>query len=232
MNTQNVKFKVSNADLIDYKRKIISRRITAKMIKQGKIERASHCEKCAVKYKTVAHHVDYGKPDQVVWLCNKCHGSVHKKGHELNPNSVKQTYFPVLWEETDYVMVNFKIPIENFIYIKKIAQNTGGNFSKLLRGCVLEKFPVEDNQLEFNFGGQRNNDANPQKQKRIYGLEPNEKIVHRQEFSKVQKLWPSGDEVGGGMDEVRKFLERHGEYSRKLQWSGIDRQEHKRILQA
>lgn len=46
-------------------------------VKIGKLIRQSCC-RCGDK-KTVAHHEDYDKPLDVMWLCAKCHKQRHKE---------------------------------------------------------------------------------------------------------------------------------------------------------
>lgn len=182
-----LKFKISNAEFVEYKQKTVTRRITNQMIKRGELVRATHCERCNQQYHTIAHHADYGQPSKVVWLCNSCHGVVHRKYNELNPNSIKQTILSTLWHPRDYVQVSFNIPVENFIAIKKLAKETGKSFSKLIRGCVLEKYPVENDQLEFNFGEKTDvNDTTTYQ--RVQSLGYTEKCMHKQKSSKILSL--------------------------------------------
>lgn len=42
----------------------------------------SNCEKCGSE-KSVAHHEDYDKPLQVIWLCQICHKQRHKELKEF-----------------------------------------------------------------------------------------------------------------------------------------------------
>jgi len=47
-------------------------------LKTGFIVRATFCFKCGIKSKRLdAHHPDYSKPLEVVWLCKKCHSAIH-----------------------------------------------------------------------------------------------------------------------------------------------------------
>ncbi len=182
-----LKYKISNKDFIEYKQKATARRITNDMIKRGELTRASHCERCSLQYKTVAHHTDYGNPLKVVWLCNACHGAVHRKYSDLNPRCIKQTTLARLWHPRDYVQVSFTIPVENFIAIKKLAKDTGKTFSKLMRGCVLEKYPVQNDQLEFNFG-ENDNESERKISARIFSLGANETCMHEADGSKILTL--------------------------------------------
>lgn len=49
----------------------------AKAIRKGDLIRAV-CERCGNE-KSVAHHEDYDKPLQVMWLCQPCHKQRHKE---------------------------------------------------------------------------------------------------------------------------------------------------------
>jgi len=47
-------------------------------IKFGHLVRPESCEQCKIECKPQAHHNDYEKPLEVVWLCRKCHGNEHR----------------------------------------------------------------------------------------------------------------------------------------------------------
>ena len=50
-------------------------------VRDGKMERPSHCESCGDSHKFIhGHHDDYARPDVVRWLCPPC----HKKWHDEN----------------------------------------------------------------------------------------------------------------------------------------------------
>lgn len=48
-------------------------------IRDGKLIRPDSCEMCGSADKIQAHHHDYNKPLDVVWLCYKCHMAEHGK---------------------------------------------------------------------------------------------------------------------------------------------------------
>jgi hypothetical protein len=48
-------------------------------IKSGKLIRPDHCIKCGIVCRPQAHHPDYSKQLEVVWLCAFCHAAVHLK---------------------------------------------------------------------------------------------------------------------------------------------------------
>lgn len=43
------------------------------------ISRPNKCEKCMKECHPDAHHADYSKPLDVIWLCRQCHGYLHRK---------------------------------------------------------------------------------------------------------------------------------------------------------
>lgn len=47
-------------------------------MESGKKCRPDFCWLCDKKCKPEAHHYDYSKPFDVVWLCSECHHKVHK----------------------------------------------------------------------------------------------------------------------------------------------------------
>lgn len=59
------------------KRRQKAHNMVSKAIKTGKIMREQCC-RCGNE-KTVAHHEDYDKPLDVMWLCQPCHKQRHKE---------------------------------------------------------------------------------------------------------------------------------------------------------
>lgn len=54
----------------------------AQALAKGTVIKSHKCEMCSVEegngMKIEAHHKDYLKPLEVMWLCKKCHGKVHQ----------------------------------------------------------------------------------------------------------------------------------------------------------
>lgn len=50
-----------------------------KHIKKGFIIRSQTCTTCHKECKTEAHHEDYTKPLDVIWLCRRCHMKLHRR---------------------------------------------------------------------------------------------------------------------------------------------------------
>lgn len=65
--------------------KIKSESILNNVIRDGKIKKPNECELChkkipqnACRGSLHAHHEDYSKPLDVIWVCPKCHKKIHK----------------------------------------------------------------------------------------------------------------------------------------------------------
>jgi hypothetical protein len=59
---------------------------TGNAIRDGKLIKGD-CEVCGTTENIVAHHCDYDKPLDVMWLCSQHHSDWHaENGEALNPN--------------------------------------------------------------------------------------------------------------------------------------------------
>jgi len=47
-------------------------------LKNDRLFKKHRCENCDSSNQVEAHHWDYNKPLEVVWLCHRCHCKVHK----------------------------------------------------------------------------------------------------------------------------------------------------------
>lgn len=52
--------------------------IVGNFLRDGKLTRPLQCECCGSECKPQAHHCDYSKPTDVMWLCKTCHVEWHK----------------------------------------------------------------------------------------------------------------------------------------------------------
>lgn len=66
-----------------YKQKYPEREKAKKLVRtavlKGKLIKPDKCSKCGNKGKVEAHHENYSKPLEVVWLCKKCHSNIKTK---------------------------------------------------------------------------------------------------------------------------------------------------------
>jgi len=58
-----------------------ARNIVNAAIRDGKLK-PSPCVRCGFALGVQAHHEDYSKPLDVMWLCTKCHGERHREINE------------------------------------------------------------------------------------------------------------------------------------------------------
>lgn len=59
-----------------------ARGILTVAVKKGIIAKPDQCSQCGKRRKLDAHHNDYSKPLNVLWLCKKCHTLIHKKQNQ------------------------------------------------------------------------------------------------------------------------------------------------------
>ena len=60
-----------------YPERIRARDYVRRAIKRGRLKRKA-CVSCGTNKDIHAHHKDYSKPLEVVWLCAKCHRITHQ----------------------------------------------------------------------------------------------------------------------------------------------------------
>lgn len=55
---------------------------------KGTVKRLYYCEHCKIENVLIqAHHHDYNKPLDVIWLCVPCHNEEHKRLNEITRGS-------------------------------------------------------------------------------------------------------------------------------------------------
>ena len=47
------------------------------LVKKGLINRPLECSICGRKARIYAHHEDYTKPFEIIWVCGSCHKNIH-----------------------------------------------------------------------------------------------------------------------------------------------------------
>ncbi len=204
----NKEFKINYEDVLCVKRRRFVRNFTSKAIRNGQLVKSDSCEMCQNKsYDIESHHVDYGRPLNVIWLCRKCHGRAHRKNSPLNPNNNSQTPMPFLHDMHEKIQISFSIPVKEFVNLLQISKTKGKSMAKLAKDAVLKSYPMESNQLEFNFGEKIDDKSQSKPQQGISGLAKNEVLRKEPKVSDIQEFWCFGDHDKSGM--ARKLWSVH-----------------------
>jgi len=59
--------------------KVAAHKTVALLLKSGILENPNQCSECKKTTNYLdAHHEDYSKPTEIIWLCPRCHGEKHK----------------------------------------------------------------------------------------------------------------------------------------------------------
>lgn len=53
--------------------------IVNEAIRTGKLVKPIKCSCCNLEKEVQAHHEDYEKPLEIIWLCSTCHSNLHKQ---------------------------------------------------------------------------------------------------------------------------------------------------------
>jgi len=54
-------------------------RLVKNALSRKDLIRSSQCSRCLKECKAQAHHEDYKKPLEIIWLCQSCHAKEHRK---------------------------------------------------------------------------------------------------------------------------------------------------------
>lgn len=77
---------------LDHPQKASAHSKIAYAVRSGSVSRPDTCEKCSSYHSNIhAHHDDYSKPLEVIWLCTACHGSEHKMLNALKRSTKRET---------------------------------------------------------------------------------------------------------------------------------------------
>lgn len=66
--------------------KVAAEQALSYAIKTRKIRKGTVCKRCNTLKRIQAHHEDYSKPLEVIWLCVRCHGARHREINEERRN--------------------------------------------------------------------------------------------------------------------------------------------------
>lgn len=191
---ERLSFKIKEKEFLEYKKKLKARFLLNQSVRRGDLKKSEFCELCERKKITEAHHVDYGRPLEVFWLCSKCHGLAHRKGHPLNPEGIEQTNLTLDIGRNDTITVLVNIDFDTYAKIKAESEETKQPFSKIIKNTINEKFGRKD-QLEFNFE-EENDDSQSRKARktneRVSSLAKNEAILSKSKAQLLQAFRSQG----------------------------------------
>ena len=68
--------------LVDEKKASRAQQRMSRLVRLGKIQRPAKCSQCGKEGYIRAHHNDYDKPLEVVWLCGTCHSKLECPTHK------------------------------------------------------------------------------------------------------------------------------------------------------
>jgi hypothetical protein len=54
-----------------------AQKLLRRAVEAGKVLKPTSCPQCGSAEHVSAHHFDYSKPLDVVWLCHRCHMAIH-----------------------------------------------------------------------------------------------------------------------------------------------------------
>ncbi len=201
-------FKISEADLIAFKKRRYSRIAVQKALKCGKLHKPLCCNQCLDKVDLEAHHIDYGQPLVVMWLCSACHGKAHRKDSPLHPNNNAQSPMPFIGERYKNVTITFTMPVENYLALQAESDSLDKSISEIVRKQIMNKYPVVKRQLELF---EEINDE-PQKiiQSRVCSLDKNESLRPERKYPAISKIRGKRNLNSRGMD--KEFPSVYGGY--------------------
>jgi hypothetical protein len=192
MKTQT--YTVHEQEIIDHKKKRYARLALNNAVASGKIEKPHQCELCVERTLLHGHHIDYGRPLDVVWLCAKCHGKAHMDGHMLNPKLHAQSPMPYCSDKYKRVAISYTVPIDQYIALHREAQRQRTSISQLMQDLTATHYPLDSNQLEFNFDKEEMSDNSQSlQQPRVQSLAEDQSLMQQSQCTFLQKIRSEGD---------------------------------------
>lgn len=84
---KQVREKCDRNQRLKYPEKYQARQEVLKAVRSGKLTKLP-CRFCGVK-QVEAHHPDYGKPLEIIWLCHECHRILHKILKDIEDGEIR-----------------------------------------------------------------------------------------------------------------------------------------------
>lgn len=173
-------YKAEELEIINFKKRTYVRQLTNRAVQKRELIRSRTCELCGKDKKIEAHHIDYGKPMQVTWVCKKCHIEVHKPQHALNPKNNPQSPMPYIVNEYKKITISFEIPVDNYLALIKQSEIQQKSINQITRECIQNEFPVYNPQLQLFKKEYRNDKPQDVSNSRIQSMEANDRLRKQQ----------------------------------------------------
>lgn len=61
-----------------YPQRVKANRLLNEALKYNRVKKNEFCQVCGT-VAVIAHHYDYNKPLEVIWVCRQCHAKIHTK---------------------------------------------------------------------------------------------------------------------------------------------------------
>ena len=213
-------FTIKEVELINFKKRCYVRRLAARALEKGELVRPKTCELCCSEGKMEAHHIDYGRPLAVTWLCKKCHCKAHTDTHPLNPENNPQTPMPYLVDEYKKVTVTFELPIKHYLALHAESERTKKPIGTIMRQQAESAFPVYDPQLKFKLEEKEHDEPQDVEYQRVQGLETNEGLREQPKCAILQEVRRSRNYNMQGLEQqLFPIPSGHGSHARRLQRS-------------
>jgi hypothetical protein len=139
---KTIKYTIANDEFYFYKLRMYAWDKTKDAIKHGKLVRPNTCEMCLCEEKVEAHHVDYGRPLDVKWLCGICHERAHYAKSPLNPDNNQQTIVELPKKKKRTATILVQIPMENYLVLKDQCDKEKRQVKSAIKSCVVRMNPA------------------------------------------------------------------------------------------
>lgn len=208
MSRKTVQYDIKYDDVIEFKRRKLARHAVHRALRSKALIKPECCDMCGQATKTDAHHIDYGKPLDVKWLCRVCHGIAHTEGHEWNPDCNEQTgKEDIDLNNDDFIRVNFTIPAKEYLQLMMECEEKKITLACRLRQVLMEKMREDDND-----------ESQHAQHARVSGMEPNEAGLPESKIKPLSKSRSQGDLDLSRVDRrLWPLLQGNGADARELQ---------------
>lgn len=206
---KTIKYTVDNDEFYYYKLRQHAWHKVEAAEKNGTLVRPSSCEMCLCEEKVEAHHVDYGKPLEVKWLCGICHQRAHYAKSPLNPANNPQTFLNLPAEKKSHARIVLEIPMENYLSLKEQCKKEKRQVKAALKSYVVRTHPAKT-KIDYEA---HNDDPQPQYIPGIPSLVAYDSKLQEPKLSRIQEPRGEGDNSVFAVERFYSLSSRDGRYA-------------------